>query len=1008
MPTTPLNRAVEALIVNGHGTAFGATLAYIHLTLGRGAGGLHESGAIARLRGRISVLNLFIVAVKSWEGANNAKSDNHGRNYSVYSRANLMSLVRKHCFGLLDEPLASELRGLLAGLAEEIPPTSKSSRDFSALDLDDFAEPLMAESGEAILIEQAWKALASDGNIASDIFLRAMEACLGTMQSVYARAIEIGGHDAIARNLDLCSQTMPVDPAQMHAAHELLSFVNAAETMGMNTWRFGYDLSQCDIGGWEELFSEWEQQARLQPGSMAAVLAPGGWLERMGVVSQRLDVESWLSSERGPITTEDARVFVEEHADARALMLKMLHGAYESIEATGLGLDAFSHLGVDQANARSFAQSATPLRMLLVGETGSGKTALARACAKAAGKQAFGVACTGGADTLVRNLDILQNQANMLGNPLFIIDPLDAHASQENRGAALQHLLSPHARGRMKASEVWTLQSLKDIPTSLLSGFDLIIHLRAMPLAQREKLAARYFPEAIAKRVAQMSSNAGDVLAAAEWARISNSMDWSEISARMHGIQQAHMRVREQNDELPLQSYNTEGRREGFECVAGQEEAVARARKLIGCLRDPDRFKALNAASPKGVLLTGGPGMGKTYLARAMAVEAGVPFLTADCAAMARNANTIAAVFAEARKLAPCILFLDELDAIGTTAQGAFGASPDPERQGILNRLLMELDGVESLDGVLVIGATHRASLLDNALVRSGRLGWQIPLRAPDTQNRKKIWLHYAARSQCADTIDWDRVARISSGMTPADIAQAFNTAAMEAVEEDADRIGMKHLVVAVDETLWKSAASEVYLLEDEIWRTCVHEAGHALMAWHSGTEIERVSVRPRSAALGYVRMLSQDGKVSQTRDDMMAKIATSFGGLCAEEVVLGSASSGAESDLDSIRSTIAHCVRNEGMHSRFPAGLGDNASAHLIHQAERIEGQILSSMRNSTRDWLDAHRDALERFAQLLMQQREMEGPQIETVLSELLPEARGKRLAIEAVAAHQWGAKS
>lgn len=1004
--STPLNQAVSEILVEGPGVPFGATRYFIDCTMGRQLGGIHEGGVIGRLRGRIAALRLFLVAMQSLDGSNKSAANKSRRAYTVYHRANLVAMVRQHCFGMLNEASAAETKQMFVDLAADNPPKTAESTDYSLIPTDDFSEPSFSRSILGAVIQDGWNQLGQDSNIPSSVFIGHMHACLATMHAVYNRAIELGGRDVVAANLDLCAQLVPVDGDQKKAAHELLSFVNAAQSMGMGEWMFGHTLSNCEIGEWEELFGEWEIQANLAPGSMGAVAATGGWLDRLGVITPRTDPGSWFNGHQGPLEVDNALVFAEAHADAKSMMLKILKGALEDIATTCPGLDAFSHLGVDHANLRSFARSNTPLRVLLVGDSGTGKSAVGLSCAQETGRPAVGVVGGHGAMALVRNLSILQSQATMLGRPFLLIDPLDAHLNSEHKSVILQHLLSSHARGQMNTSEVWTLQGLKDIPASLLSGFDLVVHLRAMPLAQRERLAAQHFPEPLAKRVAQMSSCAGDVLAAAQWSQVSGSMQWNEIAARMHGIQEAGLLTRETNDDLPLQVYNIEGRREGFECVAGQEDAVARARKLIACLRDPQRFKALNATSPKGVLLVGGPGMGKTHLARAMAVEAGVPFLSADCAAMARNANTIGAVFAEARKLSPCILFLDELDAIGTEAKGVLGASPDPQRQGILNRLLMELDGMETLDGVLVIGATHRGELLDKALVRSGRLGWRITLARPDTKSRRTIWAHYAARSQCADTIDWDRIARISSGMTPADVAQAFNAAAIDAVEAGVDRIGSKHLVDAIDEVLWKGSAAEVYLLEEEIWRTSVHEAGHALMAWCSGTEIERVSVRPRSSVLGYVRMLGQDGKISKSREDMMAEIATSFGGLCAEEVALGHASNGAGSDLEKIRATIAHCIREEGMHARFPAGVSESVSMQMLRQVERVEEEILTGLRASTRQWLDEHRQALEAFATLLMQQREMDGPEVEAALSTLLPDSRGKRRSIESLAAYQWGA--
>jgi cell division protease FtsH len=476
-------------------------------------------------------------------------------------------------------------------------------------------------------------------------------------------------------------------------------------------------------------------------------------------------------------------------------------------------------------------------------------------------------------------------------------------------------------------------------------------------------------------------------VALARWTKATGTTSWTAMAARLGGIQQAELANKESMGLLPLSIHAPKPGHPGFADVVGQDSGVKRALKVISVLRVPDKYKKMGAAPPKGVLLTGGPGCGKTHLARAMAGEAGVSLLLADCAAMARKPELISAVFTEARRQAPCLLFLDELDAIGTVAKGAMGGSPDPDRQAILNRLLTELDGFEGMDGVMVIGATHRSELLDAALIRAGRLGIHISLNAATRVERVAIWKHYAKHVNVADAVNWERIARISSGMTPADIAQAMNVAAMSAVEDGSDRVGTAHLVAAVDEALWGGSEHEIPMQEQERWATAVHEAGHALLAWRCGQEIDRASIRPTHTALGWVRTIKEEGKYSDSQGDVLGAITMVFGGLAAETVVFGQHGSGVSEDLTTARAMVRRAIRRLGMSPDAPAGfphgvLEPIASDAWTQRVELLETELLRTLRAQAVAWLTQERELLEHLAQALLTAGELEGEEIQALI--------------------------
>lgn len=1010
---SPFHQAAKSVLVDSGRQMFGMASTYLQHTVGALQGGTLEEVNIAKLRGRMAIAHML---QSNWRVIDsNLRKTPGSYLWSNYSSDMLFGICRTELLISLSKQTQQQLQGCVDKVLEngDAQAAKRPSKDEDApltmvAEGDFWVEPINSHSSEALGRERLWSSVCR-GQVPISMLSGLLQDSLCTARDIYTLACNLGGQDPILRNLRLLATVHAASESEIQVAHELLSFTLAMEAVD-GYKQVGRLIGQTHQDDWTSFLASWESESGFQQGSFEAILAPEGWLGRAGVTLPRQTIADWLGGQAGPIPRDSVDAFLSHETDGHRLLQKILGCAYRPLPASEMGLDDFPHLGIDARNLAAFARSKQPMRLLLVGESGTGKSTIIKTLASLRGSGGVGVGGIGDvAERMLSKLGALQSQGGMLGHPLIAIDPLDTLLGKDADDIE-RHLMDRQTRERMTTSEVWTLRRLKDTPANVLPAFDLIVHLKSMPLADREILAAKYFEPSLARRVAQMSSTAGEILGTAQWTKASQIEEWGPISARLNGLQEATIKTLEANEALPLQSYKPGAMQIGFDAVAGQDQAVKSARRLIGSLKDPQRFKRLNASTPKGALLTGGPGMGKTHLARAMAVEAGVPFLLADCAAMARNANLIGAVFSEARRMAPCILFLDELDAIGSAAKGPMGASPDPARQGILNRLLMELDGVEALDGVLVVGATHRADLLDDALVRSGRLGWRIALRRPDTRDRKSIWLHYARAEAYAQTIDWLRVARMSSGMTPADIAHAANVAAMLAVEQDQERIGMQHLVNAIDETLWKSETVDLYLLEDERWRTAVHEAGHALMAWQCGREIERVSVQPRTSTLGHVRMLDEDGRISHTPGDIMAEIAICFGGLAGEEVVFGRHSTGASSDLENVRSLVKQAVRVEGMDMRFPGGVDTspfaNLSPAILARVERAENQMLATLRATTLEWLGQHQNQLEDFARILVDQRELDGPEVEHALGGLLPDQKGRRSATLALAAKGFGA--
>lgn len=855
-------------------------------------------------------------------------------------------------------------------------------REISEAGTDVWNMPPEPKSARAVAVESFWM------ERFFHFSLETVFAVLSSTEHFLAETInaceQTGLRAPITVNLESMNQKFSQSIDDLQGIEWMISLSAFLDEMKLRS-RFDSIIKVLAPAAWTEFLCECEQAAGRPLGSILETFSVDGWLDRIGVLNShvKLSPNDWAEGKGRILPTLTQTSLCAFHPTEKSLFSALSWSSSSAVSTDHAhGLESFSYLGQDAINLAALTASKTPMRALLVGEGACGKTSLALAAAKASDRKVVsprdGYSDYGG--WVCSTLRNLQRQAYMNDNAIILIDPADilfSTANEENPVPAF--LQSSSERQKMQTSEIWIINTLKNIPSEILHSFDLIVAIGAMPLADRIALARQDFNEKVAVQVAQACATPGEISSLINWKNATGISDWVTLSSRLTGIQQAVLKSKESSGKLPLSVHPPRAGHKGFEDVVGQENVVKQARRVIAGLQNPERYKAIGAKPPKGILLTGGPGTGKTHLARAMAGEAGVPLLLADSAAMARDSGLIASVFAEARRQAPCLLFLDELDAIGTTPRGAMGASPDPQRQAILNRLLTELDGFEGLDGVMVVGATHRSDLLDNALVRSGRLGLHLHLDDTTRKSREALWRYYAENCVCADTIHWERLGRVSVGMSPADIAQAVNVAAIRAASENVERVGQKHFIEAIDEVLWHGDTLELPMLEEERWRTSVHEAGHALLAWRAGHEIERVSVRPRGGALGYVRTLQEEGRYGMMPNDILSEISMLFGGLAAETVVFKTHGTGVSGDLESVRRLVRMAVRTSGMSPELPAGVPSpyesTPSPDLLQKAEKLEMEMAKKMREKAIDWLSKHQDVLESFAHYISEQREVDG---------------------------------
>ncbi|WP_423394389.1 ATP-dependent zinc metalloprotease FtsH [Burkholderia sp. LMG 21824] len=430
-----------------------------------------------------------------------------------------------------------------------------------------------------------------------------------------------------------------------------------------------------------------------------------------------------------------------------------------------------------------------------------------------------------------------------------------------------------------------------------------------------------------------------------------------------------------------------------FDDIAGIDEAKAELQQLVAFLRNPDRYQRLGGKIPKGVLVVGAPGTGKTLLARAVAGEAAVPFFSISGSAFVEmfvgvGAARVRDLFEQAQQKAPCIVFVDELDALGKV-RGVGPMSGNDEREQTLNQLLVEMDGFQAGSGVIIMAATNRPEILDPALLRPGRFDRHIAIDRPDVNGRRQILGVHVKRVKLAADVDLGELASRTPGFVGADLANVVNEAALHAAELGKPAIGMADFDEAIDRALTGLERKSRVMNAQEKLTIAYHEAGHALVA-ESRTHcdpVKKVSIIPRGvAALGYTQQVPTEDRYVLRRSELLDRIDALLGGRVAEELVFGDVSTGAQNDLERATAMARHMVMQYGMSEKIGLATFDDGEARQgipgawhagemrcsEHTARMIDDEVhtlLTDAHARVAMTLGERRDALERIARRLLQ---------------------------------------
>jgi cell division protease FtsH len=441
-----------------------------------------------------------------------------------------------------------------------------------------------------------------------------------------------------------------------------------------------------------------------------------------------------------------------------------------------------------------------------------------------------------------------------------------------------------------------------------------------------------------------------------------------------------------------------------FQDVAGVDEAVEELKEIIEYLKNPQKFVRLGAKIPKGVLLVGPPGTGKTLLAKAVAGEADVPFISISGSSFVEmfvgvGAARVRDLFAQAEALAPCIIFIDEIDAVGRV-RGISPTGGAEEREHTLTQLLTEMDGFDPKKGVIIIAATNRPEILDPALLRPGRFDRVVVVDRPDLKGREAILRLHCREIKLAPDVDLKVIAARTPGMVGAELANIVNEAALLAARKGKDAVEMEDFEEAIDRVIAGLARKSRYLSPEEKRRIAYHEAGHAICAavFTPKEKVHRVSIIPRGvAALGYTLQLPEEEKYLLTKEELLAKVCVLFGGRVAEELVFGEVSTGAQNDLEKATEIARAMVLDYGMSEVLgpqtfrkrehlfldvPFKERELVSEETARLIDEEISKILKSCYDKTKELLQAEREKLDRMVELLLQKEVLEGEELEKIL--------------------------
>lgn len=521
--------------------------------------------------------------------------------------------------------------------------------------------------------------------------------------------------------------------------------------------------------------------------------------------------------------------------------------------------------------------------------------------------------------------------------------------------------------------QCWTISNIDEVNNSVLKKFDIIIEIKEPPLVKRIELASKFFKDKnIAVRVAQTLKEPFDIIKIGRLCNISEDFSWNNILLLIS----SHHNVQNNNsNKIKLNKIEAE---ESIIPLVGYPDMEDLLIKIKNFYANPEKYIELGAKADKGILLIGPPGTGKTHFAKNLSHKIGIPLFSAETSVIVKNIEEISSMFNELKRNAPCILFLDEIDSL--IANPKEYGSTNLEKQKIVNAFLSNIEGIESNDGILIIGATHRGDNIEPAAIRSGRLSKVVHLKLPNNESRKDIWEVHLKNKKYNKMINFETLSQLSLSFSCADIKEAANKSALLAAENGKNEIELSDIEKACDETFWGYADKGTTLTEQQKRRIAYHEAGHAIIALKNGFNVQRITIRPRHNSLGAVHYTKEEGIYSMSMNDIQLHLQVGLGGICAENIIFNNYENGGVSDLKTAHDQVMHAITEAGLGKNGPINLGkpDFWSNQRKKAVEKEERKLMEKMFKQTESILNEHIDILHELTEILLQYKEISGESI------------------------------
>jgi len=676
-----------------------------------------------------------------------------------------------------------------------------------------------------------------------------------------------------------------------------------------------------------------------------------------------VSLSSLLGAWQGKSWTTASAKLSEAAGNMAECFLKKTNQEKNSIEPN-IAFDDWGFIGTEFHQIQMSIKVACPT-ILVAGPHGSGKTKIIGDLVNSSGKLGFTVPKT---EKKLSNLDLRLAcwSASLIENAVLVFD--DGEHIFEDKDAKV-FLENPKNPVLVSSSDPARLS------TEARARFSRTLILSEMPLSARLKLASKSFSDpALALRVARSLRMPRAIIDAAAWCRITNSFDWQTVQSRHHASEKvASSTLYGSQDDFSLEPPDT---LKNLPPMRGNATLVELGNRLARAFESPSEYEALGVKPPKGAIVVGPPGTGKTLFARHLAHRLQVSVIAPDPALFKKNPEKINALFEFARRQSPCIVLMDEAAALINPFSDA------------IPPLLTEIDGVEALEGVLVIMTTN-SSFIHEALTRSGRLSEVREVFLPHKKEREDIWRAYLQNKPLSFSIEdtLSVLARQSRGMTGADIAETIRRAGSEAAAMGETSLSSSRLISACDDVRWAAPSGQDPVSEQERWKTAVHEAGHALLAWRGGLEVQRMTARARGGALGMVAWDVPERTYDCSRQRIHNITQMMLGGIAAEEALFGAYGSGGSADIEAVERVIKSAITKKGLGSLGPiaAGPGFLWSDTRRRQVELESENWARVAFLGAKNWLKAHKELVEKLARTLLEELDLSGDDLAPFFEEI-----------------------